>query len=147
MINIVVADDHKIVRQGVRTLIESEPGFNVIGDAPNGQEAVEMVRSLHPDVLVTDLIMPGMNGIEVTRKVRQISPRTKVIILSMYDSDSYVAEALQAGAEGYVLKENGLDELVTAVREAVGGKRYLSPPLSEARVAAYRRRVQTQQVR
>ena len=137
MMTIVLADDHHVVRQGLRALLEAEPDFRIIGEAGDGLEAVELVENLQPDVLVLDVMMPGLNGLEVTRKVSRDSPQTRVVILSMYDNEGYVVEALRNGAAGYVLKESTAANLVQAVREVAAGRRYLSSPLSERSIAAY----------
>jgi two-component system response regulator NreC len=137
MTTIVLADDHHVVRQGLRSLLEAEPDFSVVGEAGDGLEAAQLVERLQPDVLVLDLMMPGLNGLEVTRQVSQRSSRTHVVILSMHPNEAYVLEALRAGATAYVLKESTSAELVRAVREAVAGRRYLSPPLSERAIEAY----------
>jgi DNA-binding NarL/FixJ family response regulator len=134
---IMLADDHHVVRQGLRSLLEAEPDFSVVGETGDGLEAAQLVERLQPDVLVLDLMMPGLNGLEVTRQVSQRSPRTRVVILSMHPNEAYVLEALRAGAAAYVLKESTSAELVRAVREAVAGRRYLSPPLSERAIEAY----------
>jgi two-component system response regulator NreC len=134
---IVLADDHHVVRHGLRSLLEAEPDFSVVGETGDGLEAVQLVERLQPDVLVLDMMMPSLNGLEVTRQVGQRSPRTHVVILSMYASEGHVLEALRAGAMAYVLKESTYAELVRAVREAVAGRRYLSPPLSERAIEAY----------
>jgi two-component system, NarL family, response regulator NreC len=132
--SILLADDHHLVRQGIRTLLESETELEVIGEASNGIECVQMVEKLRPEVLVLDLMMPGINGLEVTR---QVSDQTKVIILSMHSNEAYVFEALQKGAYGYVLKDSSAEELIQAVQEVARGKRYLSPPFSERAITAY----------
>jgi len=137
MTTIVLADDHQVVRNGLRVLLEAEPDFSVVGEAGDGLEAVRLVERLQPDVLVLDLMMPGLNGLEVARQVSQRSPQTRVVILSMYDNEAYVLEALRAGAAAYVLKESTSAELVRAIREAVAGRRYLSPPLSERAIEIY----------
>jgi DNA-binding NarL/FixJ family response regulator len=131
MITIVLVDDHKIVRQDIKGLLEDEPDFKVIGGAANGTEGIELLGSLKPDILISDLMMDGLNGIDVTREVRKRSPETKTIILSMYDDPGYINRALQEGARGYVLKGSGIDELVTAIRRVVSGDRYLSPSIAE----------------
>ena len=128
---IVLADDHHVVRQALRAVLETEPDFSVVGEAGDGVEAVELVKRLQPDVLVLDLMMPGLNGLEVTRKVSQDSPQTGVIIVSMCPSQAYALEALRRGAGGYVLKASSADDLTKAVCEVVAGRRYLSPPLCE----------------
>jgi DNA-binding NarL/FixJ family response regulator len=140
-IRIVLADDHRIVRQGVHVLLDIEPDLQVIGEAPNGLEAVRLVKSLQPDILVADLEMGGMNGLEVTKEVSKYSPVTRVIILSMYNTKAYVLEAFQAGASAYVLKESGSDELVCAIHKVMAGYLYLSPPLSQKDMEVYRKRV------
>jgi DNA-binding NarL/FixJ family response regulator len=134
---IVLADDHKVVRQGLRAVLEAEPDLRVIGEAGNGLEVTRLVERLRPDVLVLDLMMPGLHGLEVARKVRKLSPRTHVVILSMHKDESYVLEALKNGASGYVLKDSGVDELVKAVQEAAANRCYLSPPLSNSAIEAY----------
>jgi two-component system response regulator NreC len=136
-ISVVVADDHHIVRRGLRALLAGEPGIQVLGEAADGLEAVTVVERFRPDVLVLDLMMPGINGLEVTRQVRHRAPRTRVVILSMYGDEGYILEALRNGALAYVLKDADPRDLLTAVREAASGRRYLSPPLSERAVAAY----------
>ncbi|MDP2931890.1 MAG: response regulator transcription factor [Chloroflexota bacterium] len=139
-LNIVLADDHKIVRQGVRLLLESEPDFHIVGEAANGADATRLVEQLKPDVLVVDLKMPGLSGIDVAKRVAASSPNTRVIILSMYSSEAYVLAALEAGAKGYVLKESSSNELVQAIRHAISGRRYLSPPLSEQSIKTYQKK-------
>ena len=125
------------MRQGLRTLLEREPDIRVIGEAADGPEATQMVERLQPDVLVVDILMGGMNGIEVTRYVRKLSPKTCVVVLSMHTDEGFVTEALRAGAKGYVLKDSIADDLLHAMREAVLGRRYLSPSLSEYFIEGY----------
>lgn len=143
MTTIVLADDHHVVRQGLRSLLEAEPDFSVIGETADGLEATQLVERLQPDVLVLDLMMPGLNGLAVTRQVSQRSLRTHVVILSMHPNEAYVLEALRAGAAAYVLKESTSAELVRAVREAVAGRRYLSSPLSERAIEAYMQKAES----
>jgi DNA-binding NarL/FixJ family response regulator len=143
MTTIVLADDHHVVRQGLRSLLEAEPDFSVVGETGDGVEAAQLVERLQPDVLVLDLMMPGLNGLEVTRQVGQRSPRTRVVILSMHADEAHVLEGLRAGAVAYVLKESTSAELVRAVREAVAGRRYLSPPLSERAIEVYMQKVES----
>jgi len=143
MTTIVLADDHHVVRQGLRSLLEAEPDFSIVGEAGDGLEAAQLVERLQPDVLVLDLMMPGLNGLEVTRQVSQRSPQTHVVILSMHPNEAYVLEALRAGAAAYVIKESTSAELVRAVREAVAGRRYLSPPLSERAIEVYMQKAES----
>lgn len=143
MTTIVLVDDHPIVRQGLRALLEAEPGFRIAGEAGEGIEAAKLVERLQPDVLVLDLMIPGLNGLEVTRQVRQRSPRTRIVILSMHANEAYVLEALRNGATGYVLKGATATELVQAIREVSAGMRYLSPPLSERAIEAYVQKANT----
>ena len=137
MTTIVLADDHPIVRQGMRGLLESEPGFVVVGEAGDGREAVELVERLQPDIAILDLMMPELNGLEVARRALRLSPRTRVVILSMYSDEPHVLEALRAGAMAYVLKGTSTETLIFALREAMAGRRYLSPPLSDRAVEVY----------
>lgn len=134
---IVLADDHHVVRKGMRALLEAEADFRLVGEASDGLGTVQLVERLRPDVLVLDLMMPGLNGIEVTRRVRKRSPHTKVLILSMHANDDYVLEALRNGATGYVLKDASMSELVQAVRDVAAGRRYLSQLLAERAIDAY----------
>jgi two-component system response regulator NreC len=134
---IVLADDHHIVRQGLRALLEAEPDFAVAGEAADGLAVADLVERLKPDVLVLDLMMPGLNGLDVVRQVKRRSPQTRVIILSMHANEAYVLEALRNGVAGYVLKDSTASDLAQAVREAAAGRRYLSPPLSERAIEAY----------
>jgi two-component system, NarL family, response regulator NreC len=139
-ITIVLADDHQVIRQGLRALLDAAPGLSVVGEAADGAEALGLVERLSPGVLVVDVMMPGLGGLEVTRRVRQRVPRTQVVVLSMYANEAYVLEALRNGACGYVLKEASAAELVHAVRGAAQGRRYLSPPLSEQAIDVYAER-------
>ncbi|PPD58488.1 response regulator [Dehalogenimonas etheniformans] len=129
MTTIVLADDHKIVRQGVRALLEYEPDFDIVGEAGSGSEALSLLETTIPDVLVTDLSMPGLTGIELADEIRKRRWPTKVIILSMHGDEPYVARAMACGASGYILKESGVEHTVNAIREALAGGRYVSPPL------------------
>jgi DNA-binding NarL/FixJ family response regulator len=136
-LSIVLADDHPLVRLGMRTLLESEPDFSIVGEAGDGLETTRLVERLQPDVLVLDLMMPGLNGLEALRIIRQRSPRTRVVVLSMHSNNAFVAEALKNGATGYVLKGSSEEDPVHAVREAVAGRRFLSAPVTERAIEAY----------
>ena len=130
-VTVLLADDHPIVRQGLRHLLEAEPDIKILGEASDGLQAVQLSETFKPNVLIVDLMMPGLNGLEVVRQVKDRSPATFSIVLSMQSADVYVVEALKSGAAGYVLKETGPSELVNAVQQVISGKRYLSPRLSE----------------
>ena len=130
-VTILLADDHPIVRQGLRHLLEAEPDVMIVGEASDGLQAVQLAEKFKPNVLILDMMMPGLNGLEVLKQVKERCPSTCSIVLSMQSADVYVVEALKAGALGYVLKETGPSELVQAVQQVVRGQRYLSPRLSE----------------
>lgn len=137
IVTIVLADDHAVVRQGLRTLLESDPQFEVVGEADDGRKAIELVKRWKPMVLIVDLMMPGLNGLETIRKVLRLESHTRSIVLSMYRNEAYVLEALKNGAAGYVAKESGGAELFQAIRETVAGRRYLSPIISETAMDSY----------
>jgi DNA-binding NarL/FixJ family response regulator len=137
MVTIVLADDHAIVRQGLRTLLESNPLFEVVGEAADGREAIELVKRRQPAVLIADLMMPGVNGLQLTSNVTRLKRKTRVIVLSMYRDDAYVLEAFRNGAAGYVAKESSGAELFEAIRETLAGHRYLSPAISETSKDSY----------
>jgi len=130
-ITVVLADDHPIVRQGLRHLLENNPEFSVVGEAGDGIETLRLIEALKPDVLVVDMMMPGLNGLEVLRQLKKISPLTHAIVLSMQSANAYVVESLNLGAEGYVLKDTGPSELVTAIHAVTQGNRYISEKLLE----------------
>ena len=131
IVTVLVVDDHPIVRQGLRNLLEAESEFKVVGEAGDGIEALKMLERLTPNILVIDMMMPGLNGLEVLRRVKNISPATRTIVLSMQSAEPYVIEALRAGANGYILKDTGPGELVSAIHSVLQGTRYLSERLSE----------------
>lgn len=135
-IRILLADDHVMIRQGLRAIIERED-LEVVGEASDGQEAVRLAQQQHPDVAVLDLSMPLLNGLDAARGIIQASPKTKIIILTMYTEDQYVMEALRAGVRGYVLKKQAPSDLIQAIKEVYQGTIYLSPGVSRALVEAY----------
>lgn len=137
MVTVVLADDHVVVRQGLRALLESYPRFIVVGEAADGLEAVELVKRRKPTVLITDLMMPGLDGLATARKLSRLKSDTRVIILSMYGDQAYVLAALKSGAAGYVVKESCGAELFQAMHEVVAGRRYLSPAVSEASIGSF----------
>ncbi|HQU83445.1 MAG TPA: response regulator transcription factor [Pyrinomonadaceae bacterium] len=136
-VHILLADDHALVRQGLRALLEAEPNFRVVGEAGDGLEALNLTKKLKPNVVVLDVMMPHLNGLETARQMSKQFPTTKIIILSMYDDEGFVLEALGNGASGYVLKDSNSTDLIAAVHEVIAGRRYLSPPLSDRAISAY----------
>ena len=136
-VKIFLADDHTIVRQGLAKLLEAEPGFEVIGEAEDGREAVNRVQKMLPDVVIMDIAMPMLNGIEATRQIKKILPQIKIIILSMHSHDRYISELIGLGASGYLLKDASGGEIVKAVAAAVKGDVYLSPSISRRVINDY----------
>jgi DNA-binding NarL/FixJ family response regulator len=136
MLKILLADDHMIVRQGVRALLERE-GFEVVGEAANGHEAVRLAEGLQPDLAILDLTMPLLNGLYAAHEIRQVTPKTKTILLTMHTEDHYILEALRLGIDGYVLKSKAASELVQAIQEVSRGGIYLSSGVSQTLVQAY----------
>jgi len=137
MTTVLLVDDHHVVRRGIRALLENEAGIHVVGEAGTGVEAARLAQQLKPDVLIIDLMLADMSGLEVIRQVRKRAPAISAVVLSMYGNDCYVVEALQAGAKAYVLKDSPPEELMRAVREAALGRRYLAPPLSDRAIEVY----------
>lgn len=126
-ISLLITDDHALVRQGIRAFLELQPDLIVIGEAGSGEEAMHMAAELVPDVVLMDLVMPGIGGVEATRQVKQVSPHSQVIVLTSYHEDEYIFPALRAGALSYVLKDVGPDELADTVRKAAQGESVLHP--------------------
>jgi DNA-binding NarL/FixJ family response regulator len=141
MIRILLADDHALVRQGFSMILEAQQDMQIVGQAGNGREAVDLAAKLHPDVVVMDVAMPELNGIEATRRIIDGAPRTRVLALSMHKDSVYVREVLRAGARGYLLKDSGDADLVAAVRAVAKGDGYLSPGVSDSVLSDYRRHV------
>ncbi|MGA2592190.1 MAG: response regulator transcription factor [Bryobacteraceae bacterium] len=140
-IHILLADDHSVVRQGFKMILAAQPDMEIVGEAANGREAVELAGQLQPDVVVMDVAMPELNGIEATRRLADVSPRTRVLALSMHKDSVYVREILRAGARGYLLKDAISSDLLAAVRAVSRGEGYLSPGVSDAVLNDYRRHV------
>jgi DNA-binding NarL/FixJ family response regulator len=130
MTTILLADDHRVVREGLRTLLAQEPDLLVVGEAADGREVLELARTLRPNVVIMDIAMPEVNGIEATRMIIAECPATRVVALSMYADRRFVTQILRAGALGYVLKEAAFEELARAIRTVAGGKPYLSPSVA-----------------
>ncbi|WP_124681933.1 response regulator [Candidatus Viridilinea mediisalina] len=137
MTSILLVDDHPMVRGGLKTALGVVAGWTVIGEADNGQQGLALVQRCRPDILIVDLQMPGMSGMEVLRSVVASVPSTRVIVFSMHAEDAYVREALDLGAHGYVLKDADASELINAIRTVSQGGRYLSPLLAERMINAY----------
>lgn len=129
-INIVLADDHVLVRKGIMAMLESDNDINVVGEAGNGNEALASAKALHPDILLLDIRMPEMSGLEAAAKLRNYAPGTKAVILSMHDSEDYVIEALNAGAYGYLLKDTDKAEFIKALKQIHAGSKYFSGAVS-----------------
>jgi two-component system response regulator NreC len=143
MVTIVLADDHAVVREGLRHLLESDPKFKVVGEAADGLEAIELVKRRKPKVLIVDLMMPGLDGLETTRRVLRLKLKTRVIVLTMYGDEAYLLDALGSGAAGFVVKESCGADLLQAIHDVVAGRRYLSPVLSENSTRRYLNKFKT----
>lgn len=137
-IRVVLADDHRIIREGIRNLLDQEPDIVVVGEASDGREVILKNQELQPDVLIMDITMPNLNGIDATRKIIKHNPETRIIALSMHSDHHFVAEMLQAGATAYLLKDCVYDELVQAIQLVCQGKTYLSPEVASLLVKDYR---------
>lgn len=129
-ITVVIADDHALMREGTRQILEDQPGLQVVGEAEDGEEAVALVSRLHPDVVLMDIAMPKLNGIEATRLIKKTSPSTSVLVLTAYDDDQYIFALLDAGAAGYLLKNVRGEELAQAVRAVAEGESVLHPAIA-----------------
>ena len=134
MIHVLIAEDHLMVRAGIRALLEKAGDIHVVGEASNGQEAVELVEKHNPDVLIMDIMMPRLNGIQAAENIRKLKLSTRILLLSMYSDEALIYQALQSGVKGYVLKTSVGDELLWAVRAVASGKTYLSSQVSEIMV-------------
>ncbi|RID84776.1 DNA-binding response regulator [Peribacillus asahii] len=139
--NIVIIDDHQLFREGVKRILDFEASFDVVAEGDDGSEAMNLVETYHPDVVIMDINMPNVNGIEATQQLIQQYPETKVIILSIHDDENYVQHALKTGAQGYLLKEMDADALIEAVRVVADGGSYLHPKVTHNLVKEYRRLV------
>jgi DNA-binding NarL/FixJ family response regulator len=136
-LKIVLAEDHTILREGLRALLSADPNFEIIGEARDGREAVRCVEKLEPDLLLMDLSMPRMSGMDAIREIKKRFPAIKVIALTVHKTEEYLLTTLQAGADGYVLKDATHEELVMAIKSVMGGKSYLSPGVSEKVIEGY----------
>ena len=136
-LRIVLAEDHTILREGLRALLSADPGFEIVGEAEDGRKAVRCVEKLTPDLLLMDLSMPRMSGMDAISEIKKRYPETKIIALTVHKTEEYLLTTLQAGADGYVLKDATHNELVMAIHNVMAGKRYLSPGISEKVIEGY----------
>ena len=134
---IVIAEDHTILREGLRALLSSDPDFEIVGEASDGRDAVRCVENLCPDLVLMDLSMPGMNGLEAIEEIKTRNPEIKILVLTVHKAEEYIAETLRGGADGYVLKDVSHSELVMAIKRVLAGKRYLSSDVSEKVIEGY----------
>ncbi len=137
-IRVLITDDHTLFRQGIRTLLAAEPDMEIVGEAADAADGLATAEQVRPDVVLMDIGMPGMSSFEAGRRLRKIRPETRIIFLSMYDDEDYLAECVELGASGYVLKDSPIDQLLTAIREAHRGGSYLSPRLVARLVDGFR---------
>lgn len=142
-IRILVVDDHTILRAGLRMMLNAQPDMEVIGEAQDGRQALQEAQRLQPDVILMDITMPDVNGIEATRHIKRVLPEVKILMLTMHEHDEYVFQALRAGASGYMLKEAADTELITAIHVIKSGQFYLSPTAQSVVVGDYLQRVRT----
>lgn len=140
-ITVLLADDHQIMRQGLRSLLEKEPDLEIVGEAENGREAVRMAEELEPEVVIMDIGMPDLNGVEATRQIKGQQPKVRVIALSMHADRRYVTGMLGAGASGYVLKSGAFEEVVAAVRDVLANRLYTSPKITDVVMEDYLRKL------
>jgi two-component system response regulator NreC len=145
-INILLADDHTVMRRGLRLLLESQNGFHVAGEASDGREAVEQAEALKPDVVVLDIAMPNLSGIEAAQRISASLPNTSIVILSMHSDEGYVLRALKAGAKGYLLKDSAEGDLIAAIKAVSAGKAFFSPEISNMLAEDYVRELRTRRV-
>lgn len=136
-IKVILADDHEIVRQGIRLLLETEGDIDVVAEASDGEEAIEMVRKHHPDILIVDIRMPVLNGIDTTARIKKEFPDVKVLVLSMHDDEEYIIKSVDCGADGYLLKDTSKPEFVKAIHATQEGHKYFSGDISEILVNRY----------
>lgn len=137
-IKVLLVDDHKIMREGLRSIISEQTGISVVGEAANGREAVKLAEKLKPDLVVMDLSMPELNGIEATGEIVSSNPYIKVLALSMHSEKMFITRALQEGASGYILKDCALEELIQAIRTVMSGRVYISPDVADVVLSDYR---------
>ncbi|HMK77914.1 MAG TPA: response regulator transcription factor [Thermodesulfobacteriota bacterium] len=136
-VRIVIAEDHTILREGLRSLLSSSPNFEIIGEAGDGREAIRQVRKFKPELILTDLSMPRMNGMEAIKEIKRESPATKILVLTVHRAEEYILATFRAGADGYLLKDSTHSELLMAVKKVLSGTHYISPEISEKVIEGY----------
>jgi two-component system response regulator NreC len=146
-IKVLLAEDHTIVRKGLRSLLDNETEIQIVGEAEDGQQAVQKVVQMLPDVVVMDITMPVLNGLEATRQIKKLCPQVKVVVLTVHSTEEHVFQILRAGASGYVVKQGAVNELIEAIQTACRGETYLSPSISRQMVDEYGRRVEAMEDR
>lgn len=137
VINIILADDHEIVRKGLKLLLETEDDIDVIAEASDGEEAIEVVKTYEPHVAIVDIRMPKLNGIQTTKKLKTLYPSTRVLVLTMHDDEEYITQSVESGADGYLLKDTGKEEFLKAIHAVHNGQKYFSGDISNILVAGY----------
>lgn len=146
-IRILLADDHALIRSGIATLLQSSADFSIIGEAKDGEEAIQKAKELNPDVIVIDLSMPKLSGIEATKIIKKKYPHIRVLVLTMHENEEYVYQILKSGAGGYVLKSAGKEELSSAIRAVARGEKFFSPRVSQIMAEGYLRRAEGDEVK
>lgn len=139
MLNVLLVEDHEIVREGVKMLVDSQDDMRVVGEAANGEIAIKKVAELNPDIILMDVSMPELNGLKATKRIKKVYPNTKILTLTRHTDDGYIQQLIQAGANGYVLKQSAPNELINAIRAVAEGKAYLDPALTEKVMGGYLR--------
>ncbi|MBW1838294.1 MAG: response regulator transcription factor [Deltaproteobacteria bacterium] len=141
-IKVVVADDHTILRQGIKALLDNLEEIEVVGEAKDGREAIKAIEELSPDVILMDIAMPGLNGLEATRRIKKKFPKTKVVVLTMHTNEEYIFQILNAGADGYLVKETAFQDLISAINSVHRGEAFMSPSISKKVMTDYIQRAQ-----
>ncbi|MCK5421600.1 MAG: response regulator transcription factor [Deltaproteobacteria bacterium] len=141
-IKVVIADDHTILRQGIKSLLDIQEGIEVMGEAKDGREAIKTIEELLPDVILMDIAMPGLNGLEATRRIKKKFPKVKVVVLTMHANEEYIFQILNAGADGYLVKETAFQDLISAINAVHKGEAFMSPSISKKVMTDYIQRAQ-----
>ncbi len=136
-VKVVIAEDHTILREGLKALLGSDPDLEVCGEADNGKDAIKLVQRLNPDIVLMDLSMPRIHGLEAIREIRKTNPTTKILVLTVHDDEEYISATLRSGASGYVLKNDSYNELLSSIKTVLRGKPYLSPAISQTIIQGY----------